>query len=139
MRNALSAVVFGGLLASAVPVAAHHSFAAEFDDTKSVTLKGSVKLVEWVNPHTWIHMDVKSPDGTLVTWRIEGGAPNAMYRHGWTKNSLKIGDEITVNGFMAKDGTPTANARSVIMPNGKEYGAASSAGGAVALPALNDK
>ena len=125
---ALSASVF---LATA-PVAAHHAFAAEFDDKKPVVLKGKVTMVEWVNPHTWIHMDVTGPNGKVVNWKVEGGAPNALYRRGWNKTSVTIGSMITVDGFLAKDGTPTANARTVTLPDGRVVGAASSNGNAAA-------
>jgi hypothetical protein len=131
MRILFSVVALSvGVFLAMVPANAHHAFAAEFDADKPITLVGTVTKLEWVNPHIWIHMNVKSPDGKVVAWRFEGGAPNALYRRGWTKNSLKVGDEITANGFLAKDGTPTANARSVVMPNGKEFGAGSSAGNA---------
>ena len=121
-----------GILSATVPIRAHHAFAAEFDDHKPIILKGKVTVMEWVNPHTWIHLDVTGPDGKVVNWKVEGGAPNALYRRGWTKNSIKIGSEITVDGFLAKDGTPTANARTVTMPDGKVFGAASSNGNAPA-------
>ena len=131
MRLLFSMVALAmGVFLATVPANAHHAFAAEFDADKPISLVGTVTKLEWVNPHIWIHMDVKGPDGKVVTWRFEGGAPNALYRRGWTKNSLKVGDEITANGYLAKDGTPTANARSVVMPTGKEFGAGSSIGNA---------
>jgi hypothetical protein len=120
LRGLLSAVVGTGLFfVAAAPVAAHHSFAAEFDAKGPVTLRGTVKQMDWVNPHSWIHLDVKNPDGTVTTWMIEGGTPNTLLRRGFTKNSLKAGTELTVEGYRAKDGTNRANGRDLILPDGK--------------------
>jgi len=128
MRATLAAVTLGvGLHLAAVPVAAHHAFAAEFDRDKPVTLKGTITKLEWTNPHIWIHMDVKGPNGEVVTWRAEGGAPNALYRLGWKKGSLTVGKVVTVQGWIARDGSPTANANSIKLPDGTVFGAASSA------------
>ena len=113
-------------LASA-PLIAHHAFAAEFDRDKPVTLVGKVTKIEWVNPHTWIHMDVTDKSGKVVTWRVEGGAPNALMRRGWNRNSIKVGEQVTVDGFLAKDGSPTANGSQVKTADGRIFGAASSA------------
>ena len=121
-----AALVVGMFLASS-PVLAHHAFAAEFDKDKPVTLVGKVTKIEWVNPHTWIHMAVTGKDGKVVTWRIEGGAPNALMRRGWNRNSIKVGEQITVDGFLAKDGSPTANGSQVKTADGRIFGAASSA------------
>ena len=107
------------LVSTGVPVLAHHSFAAEFDANKAVTIKGKVVEVEWVNPHSWIHIDVASPDGKVERWAVEGGAPNALLRRGWTKNSLPPGIEIIVEGFQAKDGAFRANGRDITFPDGK--------------------
>jgi len=113
-------VAVAALLVSAgVPVLAHHSFAAEFDANKAVTIKGKVVEVEWVNPHSWIHIDVTNPDGKVERWAVEGGAPNALLRRGWTKNSLPPGIEIIVEGFQAKDGAFRANGRDITFPDGK--------------------
>jgi len=127
MRATLAAVILGvGLLLAAVPVAAHHAFAAEFDSTKPVTLKGTVTQLEWTNPHIWIHMDVKGLNGVPVGWRVEGGPPNALYRQGWKKGSITVGQELTVNGYLARNGSPTANASTIKLPDGTVFGAASS-------------
>jgi len=101
----------GALVLSAAAVSAHHSFAAEFDANKSVQLRGTVARVEWINPHTWIHIDVKEADGTTVRWMIEGGTPNTLLRRGLTKASLPEGTEIVVDGYRAKNGLNRANGR----------------------------
>jgi hypothetical protein len=102
-RIAIS-LVSAGLLLSVVPVKAHHAFAAEFDDKKPIKLKGTVAKWELINPHSWIHLDVKNSDGTVTNWMIEGGSPNALFRMGFTKDSLPVGTEIVVEGFASKDG-----------------------------------
>jgi hypothetical protein len=109
-----------GLLVAAVPVFAHHSFAAEFDGNKQVTLTGVVTKVDWVNPHAYIYVDVKGDDGAVVNWAIETGAPNALYRQGWRKDDLKVGDTVTLEAFLAKDGSHTAAARNVKLPDGRK-------------------
>jgi hypothetical protein len=109
----------GLVFIATVPVSAHHSFAAEFDAKAPVTLKGIVTQMDWVNPHSWIHLDVKNPDGTVTSWMIEGGTPNTLLRRGFTKNSLKAGTELTVEGYRAKDGTNRANGRDLILPTGQ--------------------
>jgi len=97
-------VVYVGILMSAAPVWAHHAFASEFDEKKPIKLHGVVTQWELVNPHSWIHLDVKNPDGTITPWMIEGGSPNALFRLGFTKNSLPAGTELTIEGYQAKDG-----------------------------------
>ena len=99
---------------------AHHSFAAEFDGSKPVTLKGTVTKMEWINPHAWLHLDVKGPDGKTVSWAVEGGAPNALLRRGWNRNSVPAGTQITVEGFRAKDGSNRANGREITLMNGQK-------------------
>ena len=118
------------LAASAPPVLAHHSFAAEFDAKKPVTLKGTVTRMEWINPHSWIHLDVRNPDGTITKWMIEGGTPNTLFRRGFTKDSLKTGTEIQVEGFQAKNGANRANGSDLILPDGRRLFLGSSGTGA---------
>jgi hypothetical protein len=108
------------LLLAGLPVFAHHSFAAEFDVKQPVTLKGTVTKVEWTNPHVWIYLDVADEQGSVQHWQCENGAPNALARMGWTRNSLKAGDQVTVEGFRAKNDDKTANARQVILPDGRK-------------------
>ena len=109
---------------------AHHSFAAEFDANQPVTLKGTVVKMDWVNPHTWIHLDVKNPDGTVTRWMIEGGTPNTLVRRGFTKKSLEAGTEITIQGYRAKNGANRANGADMILPDGKRLFLGSSGTGA---------
>ena len=101
-------VAAAGLLVSAVPVLAHHSFAAEYDATKPVTLKGTVTKVEWMNPHARFYVDVKDEKGARTNWNLELASPNALVRRGWTRKSLNVGDEVTVQGSLAKDGSKMA-------------------------------
>jgi len=133
MRTKLFSVVAGAALlvaAAAVPVIAHHSFAAEFDAKRPVKMSGTVVKMEWINPHSWIHIDVKKADGKVERWMVEGGAPNALLRRGWNKNSLPEGTEIVVEGFQAKDGSNRANGRDITFPDGKKLFVGSSGIGA---------
>src|ERR1700728_3907895 len=118
-----------GLLMSALPVFAHHSFAAEYDASKPIELKGRVAKVEWTNPHARFYIDVKDENGKVTTWNFELASPNVLGRQGWTRHSLNIGDAITVEGSRAKDGAHMANARTVTLSDGKVVGARSAADG----------
>jgi len=108
-----------GLLLASLPVLAHHSFAAEFDSEKPITVKGKFVKMDWVNPHSWIHMEVTGEDGKVVVWNCEALPPNGLYRGGWRRDTLKPGDEIVVEGFQAKDGTTLMWARAVTTADGK--------------------
>ena len=133
MRSKLAVVVAGmGLLMlrGAMPVSAHHAFAAEFDANKPVNFKGTVTKMEWTNPHTWLHVDVKKADGTVENWAIEAGTPNVLFRRGFTKESLLPGTEILIDGYQAKDGSHRANGRNLTLPNGKMLFLGSSGTGA---------
>lgn len=101
------------------PASAHHAFAAEFDANKEVSLRGVVAKIEMINPHSWIHVDVKKKDGTVERWMIEAGPPGALVRRGWKKDSVPIGTEVLVEGYQAKDGTNKANGREITLPNGE--------------------
>lgn len=129
MRRAFIAVAALSLYAGTT-VSAHHSFSAEFDANKSVQLRGTVVKVEWINPHTWIHIDVKGPDGTATRWMIEGGTPNTLLRRGLTRDSLPIGTEIVVDGYRAKNGSNRANGRDVMFADGRKLFMGSSGIGA---------
>jgi hypothetical protein len=122
--------VAGVLLGGASPVSAHHAFAAEFDANKPVRLKGVVTKMEWINPHAWIHIDVKGANGQVEKWMIEGGTPNTLLRRGFTKNSLLPGTEIVVDGYQAKDGSMKANGRDLTFPDGRKLFLGSSGTGA---------
>lgn len=127
----VAAVTFGvSMLMSIEMVSAHHAFAAEFDALQPVTLKGTITKMEWVNPHAWLHIQVKNPDGSVASWALEFGSPNALYKRGWRKDKLPVGAEVTAKAFRAKNGSTTAHAEKVLMPDGIELFNASSGTGA---------
>jgi len=129
MKAKLAVVVAGmGLVVASAPAIAHHSFAAEYDASKPITLKGAVTKIEWTNPHARFYMDVKDDKGTVTNWNLELASPNVLTRQGWTRKSLEVGDQITVEGSLAKDGSKMANARVVTLANGKRVFAGSSGG-----------
>src|SRR6266487_2854278 len=126
-KIAAFSVVAGLVVATPGVVVAHHSFAAEFDAGKPLTLKGIVTKIEWANPHTYFYMDVTGADGKVVNWGMEMGSPNGLMRQGWTRNTLHVGDEVTVEGSQAKDGANVGNARAVTLAaTGKRLFAATS-------------
>ena len=121
MQTKLAVVIAAAvMLLNAAPVYAHHAFAAEFDAKKPLKLRGTVTKMEWINPHAWIHIDVKEPDGKVTSWMIEAGTPNTLFRRGFTKDSLAKGTEIFVDGYQSKDGSNRANGRDVTFPDGRK-------------------
>ena len=121
------AVFAVGVFAAAVPMLAHHSFSAEFDNSKPVKLQGTVTKIDWLNPHIWIYLDVKDDKtGAVANWQCEGGPPNTLTRNGWTKNDLKKGDTVSITGTHAKDASNTCNASSIVLPDGRHVFAGSS-------------
>ena len=129
-RTGILALLVAGLAAFAVPVRAHHSFAAEFDGSKAVRLVGALTKVDWSNPHTYFYLDVKNDKGKIAKWACEGGGPGALSRRGLKKGDLKLGDTIVVDGYRAKDGSNLIDARRVTLPDGRSiYGGSAGDGG----------
>ena len=131
MKATLTALMVGLVIApllAPLPATAHHAFAAEFDSNKAITVQGPVFKVEWTNPHIWIYVDMKDAEGNTARWQCEGGSPNTLTRQGWTRESLKAGDRVSIEGFRAKNGSNTCNSRVVTTADGKRLFAASSAG-----------
>ena len=137
MRTLLVALASLGVVMAAAPVAAHHSFAAQFDDKAPVTLKGTLSKMEWLNPHTWIHIDVKEPDGKVVTWAIEGATPNSLLRRGLRQTDFPLGKELEVHGYRARNGTPVASGEKLTFTDGRNFylGASESGQGPGGAPA----
>jgi hypothetical protein len=127
-KSLIAVIVFAA--ATARPAFAHHSFAAEFDANAPVVLKGTITRMEWINPHSWIHVEVKNPDGTVTEWMVEGGTPNTLFRRGFTREAVKAGMEITVEGYRAKTGANRANGRDLILADGRRLFMGSSGTGA---------
>lgn len=135
MKKALFVLATAGLLLmAAAPAWAHHAFAAEFDADKPIKFKGTVTKMEWINPHAWIHIDVRNDDGSTTAWMIEAAAPNSLLRRGWNKNSLPAGTEIVVEGFQAKDGSNRANGSVITFTDGKKLFVGNAAGDPGAAP-----
>jgi len=127
MKRACILAITAFTFLASTQAAAHHSFAAEFDGNKPITLRGAVTKVDWRSPHIWIYLDVKNADGSTTAWQCEGGAPNALTRQGWTSKTFAIGGEVIVEGWEAKDGTHTCNARTWSLGDGRRVLAGSSA------------
>jgi uncharacterized protein DUF6152 len=121
--------IAAALLVISAQALAHHAFSAEFDDKKPVQLRGNVTKMEWINPHAWLHIDVKDANGKVTPWDIELGPPNALVKRGWSKTSVPVGKEVIVDGFQSKDGSNRANGRDVTLPDGRKLFAASSLDG----------
>ncbi len=120
MQAKLSVLLTAVIWLFCVPVDAHHSFAAVFDIEKTIAVSGTVTKVEWMNPHAWIHIDVEDDDGDVQKWAFELGSPNGLIRRGWTRKSVQVGDQISVSGYRARDGSQRGNVKSIVLDNGEE-------------------
>ena len=125
-RKLMTTLAGAALMIAALPVFAHHSFSAEFDSKAPVTLEGEVEKMDWVNPHSWLYINIKKADGTVERWAVEGGSPSVLLRNGWKRDSLPKGTKIKVEGFRAKDGSLRANSRSIEFPDGRKLDTGSS-------------
>ena len=130
MKTTFGVIAGVGLLLTTVPMQAHHAFSAEFDISKPLKLQGTLTKWEMINPHSWFHVDVKGPDGTVVPWLIEGGSPNQLIRLGVTKNTLSVGTAFMIEGYQARDGTNKAVGRNFVFPDGRSLFLGGSASGA---------
>jgi hypothetical protein len=139
IRSQAVLVLALGLGLGGARLLAHHSFAAEFAADQPIVIKGTINHIDWVNPHSYLHVDVTGADGKVVTWKCETAPPNGLFRRGWTKSMIKKGEMVTVDGFRAKDGSNTMNARSVLMSDGKRMFAGSSGDGAPVREGDNQK
>jgi hypothetical protein len=119
VRNTLGAALVTTSVVALAPVSAHHAFSTEFDAKQPITLKGTISQVEWINPHAWIHLDVKKDDGTVEKWMIEAGSPNTLVRRGMTRDSIQPGTEVVVFGYRHRNGSNAANGRDVTLPDGR--------------------
>lgn len=120
MKRSIAALLMTvAVLVSGLSLAAHHSFAAQYDREKPITLKGTVTKMEWTNPHIYFYIDVTDSGGTKASWSIEGSAPNTLYRAGWRKDSTKVGDVVTINGFLARDGSKLVNMQTAVLADGR--------------------
>jgi hypothetical protein len=121
MTTKLAVVLGAALAAAAIPIYAHHSFAAEYDASKAIRITGTISKVEWTNPHSYLYIDVRDEQGNTATWTCEGGAPNALSRRGFRKNDIKLGDTITIDGYGAKDGSHLMDARRITLSDGRSF------------------
>ena len=121
MRRLFIAVASLGVVMAAAPLGAHHSFAAQFDDKAPIEIKGTLSKMEWLNPHTWIHVDVKEPDGKVVTWAVEGATPNSLLRRGLRQTDFPVGRELVVHGYRAKNGSPVASGEKLTFTDGRNF------------------
>lgn len=128
MKARLALMLAGALLVPVLPMLAHHSFDAEYDRNKKVTISGTVTKLEWMNPHIWIYVDAKDEQGNVTRWQCEGGPPNSLSRSGWTRNAVKPGDQVTIDGFLAKAKANTCNSQNVRLPDGRRVFAGSAEG-----------